>query len=645
MIFKKQSIGALLTTGLALAGCESPPPSAELKFQVPYAALSPKKEANPTVLKAFQLLREEKYKEASHLLNMVLQKYPKSTIYHLLNALTYEMLAEKGDETATDLAMIGYQNAIDLDHANLFAITQLGKLKYQAKEFAQAQELFANALLLKPKDPILLQEFAAASYYAYDLKAAYAAIKRAEKLKPDDPLIHRSAAMIYAALGDFETAKKHMTFFQSKMGKDMEVDRGMSRLDDWETFYQTKKVTLAAASGATPDTDEATKILTAPLGGGDAGAGGGTPAEKASGTEKVKQIILDCYLLSIVDQTSTSKGNNILENLAITLNPGNFTTYTSSMWGLGSEGASSVIADNVSVLGNSSSGASASAVPNPAFAAATVPVTLNKQGSITGQIFSAGISWAGLTYSLNIANAFDQRVELLSRPSLMTFLQKTSLFFSGITLVAGLSGQYGGNLVKYPIGTSIEVTPASLEGNMVTLNIGIENNVLPATGAPTQLFNSTVTVNSTRVDTFAKMQLGETLMLGGIYVRIDNAQKSQFPGLGDIPILQYFFSNETTGSFRQSIVFMITPRSPDAVRSAVNRAMARKSLSPHYKELKDRHPDWFHPNENMITIFKYLALDPSIYYEFRSGDITPPSWGWEATIPDKVNQLQSFLYY
>ena len=44
----------------------------------------------------------------------------------------------------------------------------------------------------------------------YDIKTAISAICKAEKLKPEDPLIHRSAAMIYAAVGDFKTAKKHL---------------------------------------------------------------------------------------------------------------------------------------------------------------------------------------------------------------------------------------------------------------------------------------------------------------------------------------------------------------------------------------------------------------------------------------------------
>jgi cytochrome c-type biogenesis protein CcmH/NrfG len=85
------------------------------------------------------------------------------------------------------LACIGYQNAINLDPANVFALTQLAKIHYREKRYDEAQEGFANALLVTPNDADLLHEFAAASYYAYDIKTAVSAIDKAEKLKSDDP--------------------------------------------------------------------------------------------------------------------------------------------------------------------------------------------------------------------------------------------------------------------------------------------------------------------------------------------------------------------------------------------------------------------------------------------------------------------------
>ena len=134
-------------------------------------------------------------------------------------------------------------------------------------------------------------------------------------------------------------------------------------------------------------------------------------------------------------------------------------------------------------------------------------------------------------------------------------------------------------------------------------------------------------------------------MLGGLYKRIELQGNSGVPGLRDLPVVQYFFANETTASTRDSVALLITPRSPDVVKSAVSRAMAQESVRPNVKELVVRNPDWFHPRPNAVNIFNYLNLDPTIYYEFRTGDILPPSWGYEPALSDKLAELASFLYF
>ena len=712
MLFNKRSIGTLLA-GLTLSSCETTNPQTNLAPNQPFSSLNAKKEPSPAVAAIIKLLKEDKFTEASHLINQALQAQPKSVALHLLNGLTYEKLAERGDASGNELAAVGYQNAINLDPTNVFGIIQLGKLKYREQIYDQAQEHFANALLLKPNDPNLWQELAAASYYAYDIKTALSAIDKAEKLKPDDPLIHRSATMIYAALGDFNTAKKHLDIFINKAGNDPAVAHLTDRFNDWQTLYTSGRIRLAAtattsqslnsSSSQAPDSHSSSTSSSGnsgSSGGGSSGDGssntGTTENPYTIGTENVAQkvlekqfgagvgananvlnepfpaavednkqemenasnvsnpqIIVDCYLLRIQEDAITSKGQNILENLAVTLNPGGFTTFKGNLQGRGIAPVSTAIptdsvvytADNgfnpnqanlASTQGNGLGGASA------AFNPASTMFNLQNAGSFSGRVFTAGLTWAGLTYSLNIANAIDDRTEVVSRPSLITFLKKGSVFFSGRELVAGFTGQYGGTLVKYPIGVTLEIVPQSLVDDLITLEIGIEGSVLTA---PNPNLAATTDVAKTRIDTFVKLRLGETLMLGGLYERQELSTKSGFPGLQDIPVVQYFFSNEQTLSSRTSIVFMLTPRSPDAVKAAVNRAMAREAVEPHLEELVSRTPDWFNTHTNLMTIFSYLAKDPIIYYEFRSNDILPPSWGWEPSISSKILQLGSFLYF
>ncbi len=661
MVLKRKHL-ALLTCGAVLTACETSKPPPVFNKNTPFASLKAKKEMSPVLAHALQLLKEEKYAEASQLINLSLQSQPKSASFHVLNAFTYEKLAAKGDASGLELAAVGYQNAINLDPSNIFAITQLAKLKVREKQFGDAQELFANALLIKPNDADLLHELAAASYYSYDIKTAIAAISKAETLKPKDPLIHRSMAMIYAAVGDFETAKKHLDIFKAKLGDDPAVAQAVNRISDWSSLYKSGRIKLAAATS-----DDAS-------GSGD-GSGGGAdtlgtveqsntalnkPSPTASGSPSTgasagpaPQIIVDCYMLRIQESVETSKGNNILQNLAVTFNPGGFMAWRGAMGGTGvthgaSKGSSTDFVPDTGFKPNQQGGGTGEgSLPGAASvftAGAPNIMRFANAGTMTGNIFASGITWAGLTYSLNIANAIDMRTEVISRPSLMTFPQKQSVFFSGSELVVGLAGQNGSNLLKYPVGVTLIVTPEALDEDLLTLNITVEGSLI--NNANPNL-TQTVNVDKTRVDTFAKIRLGETLVLGGIYERTELLSKDGFPGLRDIPIAQYFFSNESTLSTRSSIVFMLTPRSSDIVKSAVNRAMSRDSAErkTHLAELSNRNPNWYACSPNLVPILGFIARDAVIYYEFRSGDIVPPSWGWEPTDEDKLGNLESFFYY
>ncbi|EKE09817.1 MAG: hypothetical protein ACD_16C00103G0003 [uncultured bacterium] len=729
MAFNKNTFWLLLAGAVILTGCETTTPKSNLSFKTPMSSLKAQKKVSPAVAHAMTLLEQEKYREASLVINQTLQNEPKNVALHLLNAMTYEKLAELGDATGNELAGVGYTNAVNLDPSNYFAVTQLGKLKYREQLFPEAQEHFANALLIRPHDADLWHEFAAASYYAYDIRSALKGIEKAAQLKPDDPLIHRSATMIYAALGDFKSAKGHLAAFKTKAGNDPAVYQVEGRFQDWQRLYQSGRIKLAAATSTSPSGDttqppsppspsnttqppspspsNTTQPSTPPASDGtqpppsDADTSGlpptsesteaqavgqdmaaefqtpvgtipplftgddatpspdGASAAPATGTQgkQVKgkpQVIIDCYLLRIEEVASTTKGNNILENLAVTLTPGGFSTFQARTGGSGikprypdaGEDNTNNIAGLVPSTGfksNQSPGTQSSAFgPASAFTPQSSNVNLFNKGSMSARIFTAGLTWAGLTYSLNIANSVDTRNEIVSRPSLLTFLNQPATFFSGHELVTGFTGQYGGTLVTYPTGIILEVTPQALEDDMLTLTIGIEGSLL---STPNPDLAETVVVEKSRINTYVKIRLGETLMLGGLYERSEVYSKSGFPGLQDIPVVQYFFSQEQTKSNRISVVFMLTPRSPDAVKTAVNRAMTRQDFRPNLDELSSRTPNWFETHPNLVSAFRYLVKDPVIYYEFRTGDILPPSWGWEPPIASKLALIEGFLYY
>jgi tetratricopeptide (TPR) repeat protein len=677
-VFKKKlSVGILSFVTLGLVGCETTNPENKMNIKKPMAFLNSNKEVPPPVAHAFQLLKEEKYVEASKFINMALQSQPKSLVFHILNGLTYEKLAERGDAAGVELAAVGYQNAINIDPSNVFAITQLGKINYKASKFDDAQENFANALLVKPNDVNLLQELAAASYYSHDIGTALVAIDKAHQLKPDDALINRSAAIIHAALGDFPKAKQHLAAFEKQAGNDPELNKLTSRYNDWVELYKSGRINLAAATDPTStpspaaSADSGQKMPSSqpsigkPKESGAPSAGGDSFAEtKAKGAAEITedgeakpkyghgwkfrhpQVIVDCYLLTILEDARTSKGNNIMENLSVTLTPGGITKFRNYMRGTGvntpQRGAgTSSFTDSAAQGFQSNVNLPAGQAPSSFITPSNVSI-LSNAGSMAGKVFIGGMTWAGLTYSLNIANAVNLRTQVVSRPTLMTFLNKKTSFFSGDQLVQGLAGQYGGNMLKFNIGLQVDITPTLIEGDDVELDVRVEGSIPTTT---TIVLTNGLETSLTQLETHAKMRLGETLLLGGLYVNADISSQDGFPGLQDIPVVQYFFANESTRSLRRSVMLLITPRSPDMIKNAVDRDLARGKVRPNLEELANRHPDWFGAHVNLSPVIHMFSQDPVTYYEFRTGDVLPPSFGWEVPFADKLGELFSFVYF
>ncbi len=88
MLFNKRSIGTLLIYSLTLAGCETTNPTPQLNIKAPFSSLKSNKQLSAPLTQILQLLQEEKYSEASSVINQALQAQPKSIALHLLNGLT-----------------------------------------------------------------------------------------------------------------------------------------------------------------------------------------------------------------------------------------------------------------------------------------------------------------------------------------------------------------------------------------------------------------------------------------------------------------------------------------------------------------------------------------------------------------------------
>lgn len=583
-------------------------------------AILEKKNIASDVREGIYAMQRGDYQEASKLFNSALLENPSDSNIHFLNGLNYLHRAAAGDSSARELALVGFRYAIVYDPSNVLAHKRLGYMHYQAKEYDKAQNHFADVLLLQGAEVKTLYALAAASYYNRDLKTAYASITKAVSMAPNNPYILKAASMIAAALNQpLEVQNFRKKYLEVKKTSDSHLDR---RLQQWMGVHNNPNLILTAAdAGDAPPPDvgadapppDAGADAGAPLpdaGGADplAGLGGGsaaTPIAKKLGAYDPKNpdtFVIDCAIMRVSEEGNTSKGSNILNTINVVFDP--FKYVSNRSW--------------------KNSG-------------------VRNGGSETRTVTqSFGLSQAG-TYSLNIFNVTDNRVEVVARPTLLAAVGKISEFFAGTDLIANVASQASGNSIeRLPVGYRVTVTPVGSRKDKdgvlkIQFDVRVEGNTIgqlePIAGAASTTATNYSRINHSSVSTTVELAFGETAILAGIYDREDNATKDKTPGLGDIPGFGLFFSNEKTTSVRKSVVYMMTLRPSDKMQEDANMMNDGKRISPEIRELQMKNLSWFTTVPNSALIMKGLS---KIYREFRTGDMPPLNWSIDDLADKKV---------
>ncbi|MGL5783933.1 MAG: hypothetical protein ACRCYZ_00305 [Alphaproteobacteria bacterium] len=616
MLIKKSWYHAWILAVLAGCGAEK---AEKPVTQGPASYLNKKREASPCygyLQQAKQKIKKGKLSEASRLINVALQSYPRMGKLHLMNGLIYEAMMDKGADDKSELVTVAYETAFSLDPTDFHAAYFMGRFKLKKKDYIGAQDFLAQALLLNPDDTTALHDLAVASYYAQDLEVARGSVKKLLSLVSNKkaslkPLFYRTAAMVFAATGEKEQAQKNLAHLVNLVGgKDPDIHFLKRRMEDWfHSHTHPKRLqpiadedSSTAPFGGDPSAQPLQNPAQQPRQGGHGALPQGAAPEKPE-KETQHVVILDCFLLRVSEETATSKGSNILNNFTVSLKP------------------------------------------------QSAEYNMVKTGGIPTltQTFNRSITWSTILYNLNIANAVDKRIEVIARPTLSTYEKKKSTFFSGNTIRGGISGTTGGSIGEVQTGITLEVTPLEVQEdkNKTLLDISLEGSILsgePVNGSAS-IANQTFEISKTKATTTLKLKFGETGMLGGIYERVTKQDKDGVPLLQDIPFLQYLFSQETTSDLRKYVVFFVTPRNAKIVRDAMKSPSsieARRKEQPNVRELLAKGCGWDQTPSNISIIFKGVA---KLNREFRTGDVIPLFWGTEPDWDTHIEQVSAFLYF
>lgn len=192
---------------------------------------------------------------------------------------------------------------------------------------------------------------------------------------------------------------------------------------------------------------------------------------------------------------------------------------------------------------------------NPNFAVNLPAAVGAGSGGALGFIFGSAGGAAQLNLRLS-ALENEGEVKTISAPRVTTLDNNTAKISQGIQIPYSQVSAAGVNTTFVQAELSLEVTPHITQNGSVMMNIHATNNQPdPAnTGS-----NGQPAIQKKEATTQVLVGDGDTTVIGGIYVRRGSHSTSMVPFLGRIPILGFFFRNDTQAESRQELLIFVTP--------------------------------------------------------------------------------------
>jgi type IV pilus assembly protein PilQ len=192
----------------------------------------------------------------------------------------------------------------------------------------------------------------------------------------------------------------------------------------------------------------------------------------------------------------------------------------------------------------------------PPFAINLPAATGPGAGGAIGMTFGSAGGALGLQLRLTAAEN-EGYVKTISAPKVTTLDNNTARISQGVSIPFSQTSAQGTNTIFMEARLSLEVTPHITQDGSILMSITAQNNQPdPAnTGA-----NGQPAIQRKEAQTQVLVKDGDTTVIGGIYVRRGSTATVSVPFLGKIPILGYFFRQNTERDDRQELLIFITPR-------------------------------------------------------------------------------------
>jgi hypothetical protein len=533
------------------------------------------------------MMDSNRIKEASRYLNLALLAEPDNKNLHLLNGLIYEERSRMGDVGCDELASVAYQRARGEGELSWVAFYFSGMRLFKSGKYAKAQKNLAKAFASCPENPKIALALACASYCSGDLPLSLFAIQKSLKGACDDTEILNAAAIIFSASKQSDQAQKYLE--DLKKIDLVFYEKTLDAVQRWDDFYKEAQPVLANLEDGAVPADAA--------------------AVQKKAEDKVPLITMDCVLLTHDEDHRTSKGNNLLEKLTLSL--GDATSGPPHL---------------------SYSGSQAGTGLRPG---------LGETSSAWTKSFGYSITQGALNYSLNIMNVFRQTTSVMTRPTITTAVGQEGYFHQGSQYIGATPGSLTGSaLASFDAGIMLQATPVKLQDGRVSIELTVEGSYFPISPSESSgITEQVVRLEKSKVSSTVNVKLGKTALVGSVHMKSRRENKSGFPGLSSIPFIQYFFGRSETSDIVRSIVVLITPHLANV---DVNDETCKKyeSISKSRRYLLDKGFKFFEVNSNFCDMRKVFKGKS---YLFRSRDIF---FGKDSiSLKRNLWTLKSFLWY
>ncbi|MFM8641513.1 MAG: type II secretion system protein GspD, partial [Phycisphaerales bacterium] len=190
-------------------------------------------------------------------------------------------------------------------------------------------------------------------------------------------------------------------------------------------------------------------------------------------------------------------------------------------------------------------------------------------GTKTG-IFPPDLTTSVLNFALNVnvvlqALAAETNVRILQQPRIFTSDNKEAKFFQGQDIpfqASSLSnlntgGGVNATFEQIPVGIGLNVRPRITKDANVNMQIEVllsnQNRTSP------QGVGGNPVIDRRQTNTTVTVKNGQTIVLSGIRKETENKIKNKFPGLGDVPVLDWVFANTEEVKETTELLVFVTP--------------------------------------------------------------------------------------